>query len=209
MTPADIARIIFALSSVVLMLSAGAYLMQRLGLAHGRPAARKRRLKLVETLQLDPKRRAALIRCDGEEHLVILNANSATVVARNASRASRRARSNDLPTEDAAPRFALSMNAAGNPFARPRSDATPAPDTDQDADKSAATLASKALAQPSSFADSFANADPAPVPSPDAAPAPRAKNTALAVKPDILNVNPQAALLKAREAFLSAYRKVA
>lgn len=79
----DIARIIFALIAVIGMIGLAAIAARRLGLTNGVLAAgRARRLALVETLSLDPKRRAAIIACDGREHLVILDPARVTVIER-------------------------------------------------------------------------------------------------------------------------------
>lgn len=83
MSPADIARVIFALSIVLMLLSGFAYAARRFGLATPGRLAPRRRLALVETLSIDPKRRAAILRCDGREHLVIINPNNVTVIARD------------------------------------------------------------------------------------------------------------------------------
>lgn len=40
----------------------------------------RRRLKLVETLPLDPRRKLAIVRCDDVEHLLILGTNGETVI---------------------------------------------------------------------------------------------------------------------------------
>lgn len=40
----------------------------------------KRRLKIVESLTLDPRRKLVLIRRDNREHLVILGTNSETLI---------------------------------------------------------------------------------------------------------------------------------
>ncbi|RZO67713.1 MAG: hypothetical protein EVA70_03660 [Parvularculaceae bacterium] len=78
----DIARILFALSFVFILLGGGAWAAKRLGLVTSGGFKSKRRLSLVEVLPIDQKRRAAIIRCDEAEHLIILNANSATIIAR-------------------------------------------------------------------------------------------------------------------------------
>ena len=84
MATAEIARILFSLGFVVLLLGGGALAAQKLGLTtQGNGFRRKRRLSLVEILPIDAKRRAAIIRCDDTEHLVILNQNNATVIARD------------------------------------------------------------------------------------------------------------------------------
>lgn len=44
------------------------------------PARRKRRLQVVETLTIDARHRAVILRRDDREHLVILGANADTVI---------------------------------------------------------------------------------------------------------------------------------
>lgn len=44
------------------------------------PTGTKRRLKIVEVLPLDPRRKAIILRRDDTEHLVILSASGETVV---------------------------------------------------------------------------------------------------------------------------------
>ena len=56
--------------------------LRRFGWPSLAPAREGRRLQLVETLALDPKRRLILIRRDQVEHLVILAADGGTVVER-------------------------------------------------------------------------------------------------------------------------------
>jgi len=84
MQPPEILRIITALAVVLGLLGLAAYAARRFGLtAAGGAFVRRKRLALIETLPIDAKRRAAIIRCDNAEHLVVLNQNSATVIARN------------------------------------------------------------------------------------------------------------------------------
>ena len=45
------------------------------------PATGQRRLRLVESLSLDPRRRLVLVRLDGQEHLLLLSAGGDRVVA--------------------------------------------------------------------------------------------------------------------------------
>jgi len=79
----DFARIFFALLAVIGMIGLAAVFARKMGLASGSLSlGRERRLALVETLPLDNKRRAAIIRCDGREHLVVLNPNNVTVIER-------------------------------------------------------------------------------------------------------------------------------
>ncbi len=77
----DVARTIFSLVAVVGMIGLCAAAARKLGLQDGAaPMRRNRRLALVETLPLDQRRRAAIISCDGREHLVILDQGRVTVV---------------------------------------------------------------------------------------------------------------------------------
>ncbi|MBB5519189.1 FliO/MopB family protein [Amphiplicatus metriothermophilus] len=79
----SLSRIFFALLLVIGLIAVCALAARRLGLAQGAAAlGRKRRLALVETLALDARRRLAIIRCDGREHLVVLGPAGETVIAR-------------------------------------------------------------------------------------------------------------------------------
>ena len=81
---AESLRVLMALSVVLGLLGLAALAARRFGLtAAGAGFVRQKRLALIETLPLDAKRRAAIIRCDGAEHLIVLNPNGATVIARN------------------------------------------------------------------------------------------------------------------------------
>lgn len=80
----DLSRIFFALIAVLGMIGLCAMIAKKAGLVSGAVGlAKKRRLQLVETLPLDARRRAAIIRCDGREHLVILGQTSETLVEAN------------------------------------------------------------------------------------------------------------------------------
>lgn len=79
----DIARIIFALVAVIGMIGLAAIAAKKLGLQNGAIAMhRVRRLAIVESLSLDPKRRLAIIACDGREHLIVLDAARVSVIER-------------------------------------------------------------------------------------------------------------------------------
>ena len=80
MTLFEIARIFFALLAVLGMIGALAIAAKRYGLAQKLQGRAEKRLRLVETLALDQRRRAAIIACDGREHLVILDPSGVTVV---------------------------------------------------------------------------------------------------------------------------------
>ncbi len=77
----DYARIILALIAVVALIGALAYAARKAGLAQNAVGgARRRRLQIAETLFLDPRRRAVILKCDGREHLIILGPAGETVV---------------------------------------------------------------------------------------------------------------------------------
>ncbi len=75
----------FAAFAFVLGLMGGlALILKRVGLGSASMLpADKRRLKVLEILPLDARRKAVLLRRDGTEHLVILGATSETVVETN------------------------------------------------------------------------------------------------------------------------------
>jgi flagellar protein FliO/FliZ len=83
MEPSDYIRFAAALIFVLALIGAGAFALRASGLmpAAGRPRRGSgRRLAVLETLHLDPKRRLALISRDGVEHLVILGSQGETVI---------------------------------------------------------------------------------------------------------------------------------
>jgi len=47
------------------------------------PSASSRRMQIIETLPLDPRRRLVVVRCDDAEHLLLLGVNQDIVVATN------------------------------------------------------------------------------------------------------------------------------
>ncbi len=80
MTLLEIARLIFALIAVLGLIGLAAVAAKRLGLAGANGFQRARRLHLVETLALDQRRRAAILKCDGREHLIVLDNGRVTIV---------------------------------------------------------------------------------------------------------------------------------
>jgi flagellar protein FliO/FliZ len=76
MTLADFARAAFALAVTLGLVGLAAVALRRYGPdALARLSARsraERRLKVVETLILDPTRRLVIVDCDGRERLVLL-----------------------------------------------------------------------------------------------------------------------------------------
>lgn len=71
-------RILAALVFVLGLIALAAALARKSGLAGAARGAR--RLALVETLALDAKRRAAILRCDGRDHLVVISGETVTVI---------------------------------------------------------------------------------------------------------------------------------
>lgn len=81
----QILRLIIALGIVLALLGGFTLLLKKLGLAPETTlqTGDKKRLKIVESLPLDARRRLVILQCDTQEHLVILNANGETVIARD------------------------------------------------------------------------------------------------------------------------------
>ena len=72
---AEFARAVFALAVTLGLVGLAAVGLRRFGpdaLARLVPTRRERRLKVVESLPLDPSRRLVLVACDGRERLLLL-----------------------------------------------------------------------------------------------------------------------------------------
>lgn len=81
MTPEHYLRFVFAMLFVLGLMGGLWLILKRLGLAGPVvPAGTKRRLKLVESLAIDSRRRAVILQCDDTQHLVILGPTGETVV---------------------------------------------------------------------------------------------------------------------------------
>ena len=104
MTLLDFVRAFFALIVVLSLIGIGAFAAQRFGIGPARAAAprRKRRLALMDVLPLDQKRKAAILRCDGVDHLIILNASGVTVVERAINRRAEKAHGDHQDTHQPA-----------------------------------------------------------------------------------------------------------
>lgn len=73
-----------ALLFVLALMGGLALLLKKMGLTQGAMAGRgDKRLKLVEILPIDARRRAAIIQCDDEQHLVLLGPTGDLVVKNN------------------------------------------------------------------------------------------------------------------------------
>ncbi len=79
----QVLRLIFALIFVLALMGGLNIVLRRIRDRSAAPGAKKRRLAIVESLSLDPRRRLMLIRRDGTEHLVILGTNGETVIERS------------------------------------------------------------------------------------------------------------------------------
>ena len=80
----DYIKFIAAFCLVLGLMGGLALVLKRIGLGNvGMMPADKRRLKIVEILQLDPRRKAVLIRRDDTDHLVILGPSGETVIETN------------------------------------------------------------------------------------------------------------------------------
>jgi flagellar protein FliO/FliZ len=81
-TIAQFAGTLLALLGVIALMAIGAQRfnlvpgMARFGLAPGRV----RRLSLIESLPLDPRRRLVLVRADGRDHLLLIGGESDLVI---------------------------------------------------------------------------------------------------------------------------------
>ena len=78
----QIAKLLIALCVVFLLMGGLVFIMKKLGLSAETSikSGDKRRLKIVESLPLDARRRLAILKCDNKEHLVILSVTGETVI---------------------------------------------------------------------------------------------------------------------------------
>ena len=101
-------KFLLALLFVLGLIGGFAILAKRAGLGNRGPIVRgkSKRLSIIETMSLDPKRRVVLIRRDNCEHLVLIGTTSEQVIESNIDQ-------NDLPIENSSkPSF---LNAIENP----------------------------------------------------------------------------------------------
>lgn len=79
--PTQFLKLIAALVFVVALMGGLSIVIRKLGLAENVGIKQgQKRLKIKESLALDARRRAVLIQCDDEEHLVLLGPNSDTII---------------------------------------------------------------------------------------------------------------------------------
>lgn len=77
----QIIKLIAALLFVLGLMGGLAFFLKKLGLSGATPVSpQKKRLRLIEALPLDGRRRLVLVERDNVQHLVILGVNGETVV---------------------------------------------------------------------------------------------------------------------------------
>lgn len=80
MDSAQLMKMVAALALVLSLMGMLALVMRKINNGGTVMPLSRRRLKLVETLPLDPRRKLAIVRCDDVEHLLILGTNGETVI---------------------------------------------------------------------------------------------------------------------------------
>lgn len=78
-----IIKFLLALLLVLAMMGGLALILKMVGGGRHMPMAKNKRLKILEILPLDHKRRAILIQRDNVQHLLVLGQNNETVVETN------------------------------------------------------------------------------------------------------------------------------
>lgn len=68
----DVAKMIAALVATLALIAGAAWVARRFGMIEMRKAPTERRIKIVESLMLDPRRRLVLVRFGEREHLLLL-----------------------------------------------------------------------------------------------------------------------------------------
>ncbi len=76
----DWARALFALIATLALIGGVAYGARRLGMLQA-GADQPKRLRMRESLMLDPRRRLVIVACDGREHLLLLSPAGDRVVS--------------------------------------------------------------------------------------------------------------------------------
>ncbi len=76
-------KFLLAMIFVLILMGGLALILKMVGGGRHIPMAKNKRLKIVEILPLDHKRRAVLIQRDDKQHLVLLGQNSESVVETN------------------------------------------------------------------------------------------------------------------------------
>ena len=81
-------KFLFALLFVIGLIGGFGLLAKKMGLGNRGPIVRgtSKRLSIVETMALDPKRRVVLIQCDDNQHLLLLGTNSEHTIDTNVNK---------------------------------------------------------------------------------------------------------------------------
>ncbi len=81
----QIARLLIALAVVIALMGGLTFVLKKLGLATPQSikSSDKRRLKIVESLPIDARKRLMIVECDGREHLILSSATSDTIIESN------------------------------------------------------------------------------------------------------------------------------
>ena len=82
----DIARTVFALVATLALIVGAAYAARRMGMLQPGTQGPKR-MRVMETLMLDPRRRMVIVRCDDREHIILLSPGQDVVVGEMAAKA--------------------------------------------------------------------------------------------------------------------------
>lgn len=80
----DWARSLFALLATLALILAVAWGARKLGMLQAGPNTPKR-LKVSESLMIDPRRRLVIVRCDEREHLILLGPGGDIVLSEMAA----------------------------------------------------------------------------------------------------------------------------
>ncbi len=80
----EILRVAGGFLITVAILFGGAVFIRKYGLFGVPTTGPAKRLKLVESLSLDPKRRVVLLRCDDQEHLILIGERETTLSTQTA-----------------------------------------------------------------------------------------------------------------------------
>ncbi|OQW58531.1 MAG: hypothetical protein A4S17_03605 [Proteobacteria bacterium HN_bin10] len=81
----DWARALFALIATLALIAGAAYAARRLGMLQPGGQGPKR-MRITETLMLDPRRRMVIVRVDGREHVLLLGPGGDVVVGEMAAK---------------------------------------------------------------------------------------------------------------------------
>ena len=78
-------KFLLALIFVVGLIGGFGLLAKRAGLGNRGPLVKSnaKRLSIIETMALDPKRRLVLVQCDDDQHLLLLGANNEQTIENN------------------------------------------------------------------------------------------------------------------------------